>query len=203
MKISVISGSHRQQAQSLKVARHIQGRLDSGIADESWLFSLSGNPLPLWDESIWEGSEQWQTVLDPIKRECRSSDGFVIVCPEWHGQVPSGLRNLLLLLSAKEVGHKPALIVTVSASIGGSYPVAELRMSSYKNNRLCYLPEHVVVRNVGKILNANADDNDAGADEYYRKRIDWALGMLVEYAHALRRVRENVDLSIPEYANGM
>jgi len=29
--------------------------------------------------------------------------------------------------------------VTVSAMRGGSYPVRELRMSGYKNNRLCWI----------------------------------------------------------------
>ena len=53
MKISVISGSHRQNAQSLKVAQYIQSLLDSGISEHSWLFSLTQNPLPLWDEGVW------------------------------------------------------------------------------------------------------------------------------------------------------
>ena len=58
-----------------------------------------------------------------------------------------------------QLGHKPALIVTVSSADGGAYPVAELRMSSYKNNRICYLPEHVILRNVERILNDDAKDN--------------------------------------------
>lgn len=203
MKLSVISGSHRRNAQSVKVASFIRSRIDSGLADESWLFSLSDNPLPLWDESIWSGSERWQRLLDPIKNELASSDGFVIVCPEWHGQVPSGLRNFFLLLSAKEVGHKPALIVTVSSGTGGSYPVAELRMSSYKNNRICYIPEQIVVRHVESVLNPDAGDNDGSADAYFRERIDWALAILVEYAKALRSVRESGRTTHPDFANGM
>jgi hypothetical protein len=39
------------------------------------------------------------------------------------------------------------LIIAVSGGAGGgAYPVAELRMSSYKNSRICYLPEHLIVR---------------------------------------------------------
>ena len=42
------------------------------------------------------------------------------------------------------MAHKPGLIVTVSAGLGGSYPVTELRISSHKNTRLCYIPDHVL-----------------------------------------------------------
>ena len=41
-------------------------------------------------------------------------------------------------------------------------------MSSYKNNRLCYIPEHVIVRNVEKVLNGNSEENDSSADAYFR-----------------------------------
>jgi len=48
MKITIISGSHRNNAQSLKVAKYIEKALQNeGLCDEAWLFSLSGNPLPL------------------------------------------------------------------------------------------------------------------------------------------------------------
>jgi hypothetical protein len=102
-----------------------------------------------------------------------------------------------------ELAHKPALIVTVSSADGGAYPVAELRMSSYKNSRLCYIPEQVIVRNVESVLNSNADDNNASADEYFRARILYALKLLREYTLALSAVRASgaADLSI--YRNGM
>ena len=49
MKITVISGSHREQAQSLKVAGFIQRTLEAGICDKTALESLANNPvMPLW-----------------------------------------------------------------------------------------------------------------------------------------------------------
>ena len=91
MKISIISGSHRKSSQSEKVARFIQQTLeDESICDQTWLFRLAENPLPLWDESIWEGKADWKQKLDPISGELASSDGFVVISPEWHGQAPSG-----------------------------------------------------------------------------------------------------------------
>jgi len=204
MKITIISGSHRNKSQSLKVANYIKQTLQNEkLCDESWLFSLSGNPLPLWDEGIWEGDEAWQNLLGPISAELDSSDGFIVIAPEWHGQVPAGLKNFFLLWGKGELAHKPALIVTVSSADGGAYPVAELRMSSYKNNRICYIPEQVIVRNVESVLNDNPEDNNQDADAYFRGRFSYALKQLTEYAIALKQVRKTGATDLSVYKNGM
>jgi len=204
MKITIVSGSHRNPSQSIKVARHIQtALLSKDAADSVEIFSLADNPLPLWDQRVWEGDPEWRALLGPLQRQLSESDGFVIVSPEWHGQVPSGLKNFFLLCSAREVGHKPALIVTLSAGDGGTYPVAELRMSSYKNNRICYIPEHVVVRHVEEILNPDGSTKDSDSDLYIRERIDWALGILREYALALGQVRSSGATETEKFRNGM
>lgn len=203
MKISIISGSHRENSQSLKVAKHIEeSLLGSKLADETYLLSLAGNPLPLWDESIWSGDETWQSILNPISEELTSSDAFVIVAPEYHGQVPAALKNFFLMWK-HEVSHKPALIVAVSSVDGGSYPVAELRMSSYKNNRICYLPEHLIIRNVESVLNKNTEDNNTETDSYFRDRINWVLPQLTKYAEALKMVRESGVTQTDKFGNGM
>jgi len=203
MKISIISGSHRDNAQSLKVAKVIQAYLDNGICDESWLFSLSGNPLPLWDQGVWDGDPDWKERLAPIKQQLASSDAFVVISPEWHGQVPAGLKNFFLLFGKNELGHKPAMIVSVSSGDGGAYPVAELRMSSYKNSRICYIPEHVILRKVEKVLNDDPADNDERSDNYCRERIQWALNILKQYAVGLKLVRESGATETEKFNNGM
>ena len=203
MKITVICGSHRKEAQSLKVAKYIQRTLADGICDEAALVSLADNPLPLWDMGVWEGDAKWPPLLDPIRAELQSSDGFVVVTPEWHGQVPAGLKNFFLLFGKNELGHKPAMIVAVSSADGGAYPVAELRMSSYKNNRICYLPEHLIVRNVESVLNEDAENNNADADRYFRERSLYALNILKQYALALAQVRASGATDLSQFKNGM
>ena len=203
MKITIISGSHRNPSQSEKVARYIDRTLQQEQGVETWLYSLADNPVPLWDQSLWEDNPEWNERLAPIKEQLSSSDGFVIVSPEWHGQVPSGLKNFFLLFNRFELGHKPAMIVTVSSADGGAYPVAELRMSSYKNNRLCYIPEQVIVRNVESVLNEKAEENNADADAYFRERLSWSLGILKGYAEALKPMRESVQVHHDKFGNGM
>jgi NAD(P)H-dependent FMN reductase len=203
MKISIISGSHRQNSQSIKVSKHIEKTLlESTLSDETYLLSLAGNPIPLWDESIWEGDEEWKRILNPISDELENSDGFVIVTPEYHGQVPAALKNFFLMWK-KQLAHKPALIVAVSSVDGGSYPVAELRMSSYKNNRICYLPEHLIIRNVESVLNDDEEKNNSESDAYFRERIQWSLGILNEYSKALKTVRDSGVTDTDKFTNGM
>ena len=206
MKISIISGSHRNPSQSEKVARYLEKTLAADFADvEPWVYALADNPLPLWDQTLWEDNEEWNQRLAPLRQQLTESDALIIISPEWHGQVPAGLKNFFLMFNRFELGHKPALIVTVSSADGGAYPVAELRMSSYKNNRLCYIPEQLVLRNIEKILNDDTEstDTDESADEYFKERISWTLGILRGYAIALKSMRESTDIHHDKFGNGM
>jgi NAD(P)H-dependent FMN reductase len=206
MKIGIISGSHREQSQSEKIARYSAAQLrDNGIADEVFLYSLAGNPLPFWDEGIWRGEARWEEHIGALRAELQSCDGFVVVSPEWHGMVPSGLKNFFLLWPGSgALAHKPALIIAVAGGPGGgAYPVAELRMSSYKNSRLCYLPEHLIVRNAGSVFNDDPSANDARSHDYLHGRLVYCLEQLREYALALRQVRASGKTSLETYTNGM
>lgn len=206
MKIGIISGSHREQSQSDKIARYSREQLlSNGIADEVFLFSLAGNPLPFWDEGIWQADDRWEAAIGDLRSELQSCDGFVVVTPEWHGMVPSGLKNFFLLWPGTgALAHKPALIISVAGGPGGgAYPVAELRMSSYKNSRLCYLPEHLIVRNAGSVFNEDPAQNDATSQEYLHGRLLYSLDLLREYALALAQVRKTGKTSLETYTNGM
>ncbi len=204
MKLGIICGSHRLESQSSKIAKAVQRTLEEqGLCEEVFLFDLRGNPLPLWDEGIWSDDPAWQERLAPIAAELRSCDGLVVISPEWHGMVPAGLKNFFLLWGGGELAHKPALIVTVSAGEGGAYPVAELRMSSYKNNRLCYLPEHLIIRRVETVFNELDTDNDDHAQDYLQRRIVYALRQLREYALAFRQIRASEAVALDEFSNGM
>jgi NAD(P)H-dependent FMN reductase len=205
MKIGIISGSHRPPSQSGKVARYIEKALrQQGLCDDTWLYDLAGNPLPLWDEGIWEGDAQWREILTPLSDELKSCDAFVIVSPEWHGMAPAGLKNFFLMWTAGgEIAHKPALIVTVSVADGGSFPVAELRMSSYKNSRICYLPEHLIIRYVDTVFNDDPTQNKPSAQEYFENRLTYCLEMLREYALAFRQIRASGKASVQKYTSGM
>jgi NAD(P)H-dependent FMN reductase len=202
MRITIIVGSHREQSESSRVARFIATdlpRIDRSVDID--IIDLAGNPLPLWDESVWQGDSPLAAAWKPYRDRLRQADGFVIITPEWAGTVPPGLKNLLLLAGPKEVGHKPALIVAVSAARGGSYPVNELRTSGYKNNRLLYIPEHVLVQDAGDVLHGNEPAGER--DAWLRRRIEFALRILLGYAEALRPLRESGLTEHADFPYGM
>ena len=202
MRIMIVSGSHRQESQSSRVAEYLAAdlaRIDSTLVLDS--FSLSGNPLPLWDESAWQGTSSLADLWQPIRDRMRQAHAFVFVVPEWAGMVPPGLKNLLLFSSPQEVGHKPALLVGVSATRGGSYPLSELRTSGYKNNRLLVIPEHVLVQDVTDMLVGDSPGNKR--DEWIRKRITFANRLLLEYGKALGSIRASGLTDDADFPYGM
>ena len=204
MNITIVSGSHRKDSQSIKIAKAIKRALKPlKECDEANLFDLADNPLPLWHEDIRNNGKKSKSLLESISEKLAFSDAFIIISPEWHGMVPAGLKNFFLMWGKGELAHKPALIVTVSSGDGGSYPVAELRMSSYKNNRICYLPEHLIIRNVESVFNDNEIDNNSSSQEYFENRLDYCLKQLLTYSKAFKQIRESDAVSTKKYGSGM
>ena len=100
MKISIISGSHRNPSQSEKIGKYVETLFKTKFSDiDPFLYTLADNPLPLWDQSVWEDDEEWNERLAPLKKQFTESDAFVIISPEWHGQVPAGLKNFFLIFN--------------------------------------------------------------------------------------------------------
>jgi len=101
------------------------------------------------------------------------------------------------------MAHKPALIVSVSSSSGGAYPVAELRMSSYKNTRICYIPDHVIVRNVEKVFNTPGLDKSNADDFRIKTRLIYSLEVLRVYAESFKSIRKSSSIDLKKYSSGM
>jgi NAD(P)H-dependent FMN reductase len=202
MQIAIIVGSHRKDSQSAKVARFLASQL-TGLGDHSsWICDLGRDPLPLWDEEIGSGAPQW-SGLTALTEKIDAADAFIMIAPEWHGMVPAALKNFFLVCGGASFAHKPALPVGVSVGPGGTYPINELRTSSYKNNRLCYLPEHLIVRNCMMVMNQDVSENDEGEHSYISDRSLYCMKQLIAYADALAQVRASGAADLTPYPNGM
>jgi len=201
LKIAIICGSHRKDSQSLKVSNFFAGLIQKDNHD-TYLLNLGIANIPLWEEVIWDGDETWKKLWTPFSEEIKSSDAVVIVSPEYGGMASPAIKNFFLLCSKQELAHKPGLLVTVSAARGGAFPLFELRSSGYKNTQICYIPEHLIVRNAKQVLN-DTSEPQLEEDIYLRKRIPYSLKLLYSYAGALAQVRNS---GIPDYktfGNGM
>ena len=197
LNFALVAGSSRNNSQSGKVARFLRQRLiQLGCTDDhhSSVIDLGLAPLPLWPA---EDMGPWELY----SKQLAAADALVIISPEWNGMACPAIKNFFIYASKAELAHKPGLLVGVSSGIGGAYPISELRASSAKNCRLCYLPEHLIVRNVEKVLNTPQPSHED--DQRLHARIDYALDILVRYGDALRPVRAAIDMANPAFANGM
>ncbi|HWR81523.1 MAG TPA: NAD(P)H-dependent oxidoreductase [Pseudomonas sp.] len=197
LNIALVAGSSRSNSQSAKVAHYLRERmiqLGHSSDKHCQVIDLGATPLPLWpadDAAAWPA----------IQQQLSQADALIVIAPEWHGMACPAIKNFFIYASKAELAHKPGLLVGVSSGVGGAYPISELRASSYKNCRLCYLPEHLIVRHVEQSFNDGepSDEND----RRIRERADYALDVLIKYAHALQPVRASIDLSNPAFGNGM
>lgn len=208
MKYAIIVGSHREGSQSAKVGKFMEHAIkEADPRAHVYTLDLANNPIPFWTEDMWEDpmTTDIQKKWAPFDKELHSSDAFVIIAPEWGGMVPAGLKNLFLMANGDNYcfAYKPALIVTVSAARGGAYPVAELRMSGYKNTFIQYLPEHIIVRDVKEVMNDFAINEENKADAYIKKRSLQGARLLHAYAEALKPVRQKGLHDFKTYPNGM
>jgi len=200
MTIGIIIGSHRAESQSTKIGKYLENLLKQNHSEvQTAVVDLRLNPLPLWSEDMWDDhtnpvQETWSKVSEPLQ----GCDAFIVISPEWGGMASSGLKNFFLYAGGSDLlAFKPAYLVTVSSSRGGAYPIAELRMSSYKNTFLNYLPEHLIVRDCENVFNTSNDN------EYIQARAVYGLSLLVEFANAFKNVRESGKIDLEKYPYGM
>jgi NAD(P)H-dependent FMN reductase len=206
MNVIIISSSQREQSQSAKVAQYINESVLGYEKVEH--IELCKYKLPLWDgeqESKQSRQSDWST----IKKKIHQADALILITPEWSGMASPLLKNFLLMSSSQDTGHKPALLVSISSGISGAYPVAELRMNAFKNNKLVAIPDHLIIRNVSELLNEANPPSDLlnEEDKRLRDRIDFSLHNLFQYSQAfvsLRKLqKENPFVNQQQYSYGM
>lgn len=194
----IVSGTHRVNGASNTVATELAKLISEHIPNcDADILPLSD--IPFWDEGLWGEEElaaKWQ-VWEPAKQRLKATDGLIFIAPEYAGMVPPKLMNFLLLCSGAEVGHKPALAVGVSASRGGAYPITQLRSYGYKNNHLCWLPDHLILRQVEEGKNPFSEGS------YELKYALYTLKLLDQYATALKTVRDSGVIDHEVFPFGM
>lgn len=190
-QFAIISTSHRPDSQSHRIAEYLNNTYFSSSADVIDLFAA--------DLPMWTGATPPTPAVTDIQKKLAEADGFVFVVPEWHGMAPAGLKNLFLWCGAAQFAHKPALLVGVSASVGGAMVIAELRSSGYKNSRLLWIPEHLILRNVSDLWQGK----DTESDQYLGARTAYAIDHLKTYARVLAPERAALCAGLEAYPNGM
>jgi len=188
MKLVIVSGSQRRHSESAKVAAYIASAANQFKAVQH--IELCKYQLPFWDgedESKSAPGCDWPLISEALMQ----ADAFVLITPEWEGMATPILKNFLMMCTQDDTAHKPALLVSVVSGISGAYPIAELRMNGCKNNKLVAIPDHLIIRNVGDVLNIGMGDTAISErDHSIRHRIGYSLHSLHQYSQALGQVRQ-------------
>lgn len=204
MNLVIISASQRKQSQSVKVAQYIAESV-TGYNKVSH-FELCQYNLPLWDGTqVGKSTEQSDWPL--LNEQISQADALIMITPEWGGMASPLLKNVLLMCSSQDTAHKPVLLVGLSGGISGVYPIAELRMNAFKNNKLVAIPDHLVIRNVEEVLNSGNELELSERDIQVRHRIGYSLHVLFHYSETLQTLRTNLSIhpynNEERYSNGM
>ena len=199
MQISLISASHRKASQSQRVANILGSRLKViNPFIKNFDLDLGSHNLPFWSPEKKEGQGVWGKEWQDISQNLKDSSGFILVVPEYGGMATPQAKNLFLLCGDGELAHKPGLIVSVSSGNGGSYPIAELRSSSYKNTHLMWIPENIIIRNVEEY---NPGNHGKAIPEWLDKRIDYTLELILAYSSNMKSLRKLINRK--DFGNGM
>lgn len=192
----IVACSPRRPSQSRRVADELRRLI--GSMEPAWevdLLDLAEGEVAIWSERLLEPEHHESRRWGVISTRLSACSSFIFVVPEWSGMAPPQAKNLFLMCDAGELAHKPALLVAVAAGEGGAYPIAELRASSYKNTRVCYLPDHLIFRNLG----ADPDpDTLAGV----QPRALYTLGLLMAYDRALLGLRNSGHVDLDSFPFG-
>lgn len=197
LNICLVVASHRANAQSLRIAQYMREHFLAGHGSIIDLYDLK---LPLWDGDPLPADSDKARQVEYVKNSLHDADALIFIIPEWHGMAPAGLKNMLLWCGARELAHKPVLLVGVSASVGGAFAIADIRNSGYKNSRLLYLPEHLILRDANDLW---VGQEGRMSDTYLADRTRYALDLLHTYAAALKPVRGKLCAGLAEFSNGM
>lgn len=204
MNLVILSASQRKQSQSVKVAEYIENSV-TGYEKVTHLELCRFN-LPVWNGTPEAKTAQFGdwTLLN---EEISQADAFIMITPEWGGMASPLLKNVLLMCSGQDTAHKPVLLVAVSGGVSGAYPIAELRMNAFKNNKLVPIPDHLIIRSAEEVLNTDVKSELSEKDNNIRHRIGYSLHVLYNYSESLRTLRTNLLITPYNeqecYKNGM
>ncbi len=183
MKLTIFSSSQRESSQSTKVGDYLMSK-STQFSDSKHL-ELKNFSLPFWDGSSNKG-KHW----DELNHLLIEADAIVLITPEWNGVASPLLKNFLMMCDGAVTANKPVLLVSISSGVCGAYPIAELKMNAFKNNKMLPIPDHLIVRSANEVLNM---DCTTDRDQQIRDRINFSLHTLFSYAEALKQMRTKLQ----------
>lgn len=129
--ISIISSSVREGRKSHNVSLYFQNYLTENKLATAEIIDLKEYNFPIFEGTLKTLTNPAENVLK-FAEKIKSSDGIIIVTPEYNGGYPASLKNAIDLLY-EEWKHKPVAIATVSSGpFAASQVLVSLQFTLWK-----------------------------------------------------------------------
>ncbi|MEO7801320.1 MAG: NAD(P)H-dependent oxidoreductase [Ginsengibacter sp.] len=153
MKISIISASVRIARNSHRLALYFEEYIKQNNLAEVEILDLNTYKFPVFDERLQYMQEPEAKVVE-WSEKIKTSDGVIIVTPEYNGGYPASLKNAIDVLYP-EWKRKPVAIASASnGPFGGAQVNTSLSFSLWKIGVLL-VPSLYLVPNVQEAFNEN------------------------------------------------
>lgn len=183
--ISILSSSIRTGRNSHRVALFFRNYLEENKLATVDILDLNKYHFPLFEERLKFMKSPTEDVLE-FADKIKSSDGIIIVTPEYNGGYPASLKNVIDLLT-EEWHHKPVAISTVAfGNFGGSQALQSLQFPLWKIGALT-VPAFFPVPNVTESFDESGNPTNKPATE---KRAEKFIKELLWYMAANFRMKE-------------
>lgn len=172
--ISIISSSIRLGRKSHNVALYLQNYLNENKLATVEILDLKSYNFPIFDAPLKYQSNPSLAALE-FKNKIISSDGIIIVTPEYNGSIPSSLKNALDLLY-EEWHRKPIAFSTVSSGdFGGLQALTHLQFIFWKMRAWTFTANFPISKVQEKFDDFGAPTNKKETDEYAKIFINESL----------------------------
>jgi NAD(P)H-dependent FMN reductase len=182
--IGIISASVRKNRNSHRVALFFRDYIKENKLAETDLIDLNEYQFPVFNERLKFQEIPDKRVLEFAQR-IKTTDGIIIVTPEYNGGYPASLKNVTDLLY-DEWRRKPIAISTVSdGAFGGNQVLVSLQFTLWKM-KAWTVPALFPVPNVDEAFDGNGNPIDK---EKTNKRAKVFLNELLWCIEANRRMK--------------
>ncbi|TRX31912.1 NAD(P)H-dependent oxidoreductase [Flavobacterium sp. ZT3R18] len=178
--ISIISSSIRMGRKSHNVALYLQKYVSENKLATVEILDLKSYNFPVFEERLQFQTKPTTSVLE-FADKIKTSDGIIIVTPEYNGGFPASLKNVIDLLYA-EWEHKPIGISTVSAGgYAGSQALIFLQFVLWKIKAFtipAYLPIAKVQEEFDDLGNAVHKAETDKLASVFVKELLWSIKLI-------------------------
>ena len=181
MNITIISGSPRQQSNTVRVAKFLKNELSAKTNHTIGLIDMRDHGLPHLQNTYLK-EEHTPEEFRELRRQMLASDAFVLVSPEYNGSYTPALKNLVDFF-AKDAFSRTAMAIS-TASPGG---LGGVRAAMHMQQLVCALfgvlaPHMLIVPAVDKKIDADG----MLVDKEFQRTVDNFITEFIWLAEKLR-----------------